>query len=117
MERSPGKSTTDGAQSQAPDVLGITANCPNCPRWQNKYAKAKQTLAATLEKLQAANVRKEKVDRALNKELGKTHNILCQVYISFLKNVGPSLSILNEILVCFLIQARGILEQANQAGH
>ena len=48
-------------------------------RWENKYVKAKQTLAATLEKLQAANVRKEKVDRALSKELGKTHNILSQV--------------------------------------
>lgn len=68
-------------EKQVPDVLGITPNCPNCPRWQNKYAKAKQTLAATLEKLQAANLRKEKVDRALNKELGKTHNILCQVFL------------------------------------
>ena len=64
-----------------PDVLqpGTTTDCVNCPRWQNKYHKAKQTLAVALEKLQAANVRKEKVDRALSKELGKTHNILCQV--------------------------------------
>lgn len=61
-----------------PDVLNST-NCVNCNRWENKYVKAKQTLAATLEKLQAANVRKEKVDRALSKELGKTHNILSQV--------------------------------------
>ena len=62
----------------SPDVLN-SSNCANCPRWQNKYIKAKQTLAATLEKLQAANMRKDKVDRALSKELGKTHNILCQV--------------------------------------
>ncbi len=42
-----------------------------------------------MEKLKAANIRKEKVDRALNKELGKTHSVLCQ--------------------------ARGLLEQANQS--
>lgn len=66
----------------SPDVLN-TSSCANCPRWQNKYIKAKQTLAATLEKLQAANLRKEKVDRALNKELGKTHNILCQVCLFY----------------------------------
>jgi len=74
--------------TSAPDVLGTTTttnDCPNCPKWQIKYSKAKQTLAATLEKLQAANARKEKVDRALNKELGKTHNILCQVNHIFIR--------------------------------
>uniref|UniRef100_A0A0N8E3C9 Golgin subfamily A member n=1 Tax=Daphnia magna TaxID=35525 RepID=A0A0N8E3C9_9CRUS len=74
----------------SPDVLN-SSGCASCTRWENKYIKAKHTLAATLEKLQAANVRKEKVDRALNKELGKTHNILCQ--------------------------ARGLLEQANHGSH
>lgn len=75
-----------------PDVLqpGTTTDCVNCPRWQSKYLKAKQTLAATLEKLQAANVRKEKVDRALSKELGKTHNILCQVIFMLTENVIKS---------------------------
>lgn len=78
---------TERDESQTVDALA--GQCANCQIFQTKYFKAKRTLTATLEKLQAANVRKEKVDRVLNKELGKTHNILCQ--------------------------ARGILEKANQA--
>lgn len=84
----------------SPDVLN-TSSCANCPRWQNKYIKAKQTLAATLEKLQAANLRKEKVDRALNKELGKTHNILCQVCL-FYTLFYIEIWMLNTIVLCRL---------------
>lgn len=94
----------------SPDVLN-SSSCVNCNRWENKYIKAKQTLAATLEKLQAANVRKEKVDRALNKELGKTHNILSQVNVYRLNYVNTCKHLFS------VLQARGLLEQANHAGN
>lgn len=86
---SPKAETRLHQEGLSPDILN-SSSCANCPRWQNKYVKAKQTLAATLEKLQAANLRKDKVDRALNKELGKTHNILCQVYYLLLLSISKN---------------------------
>ena len=86
--------------SPSPDVLSAVsrhtqpeplATCDHCAKWQNKYSKAKQSLAATLEKLQAASLRREKMDRGLKKELGKTHTVL--------------------------LQTRGIIEQVTQVKH
>ena len=67
-----------GNQNAVAAAAVAVAACAECETLRRKYSRAKVTLAATLEKLQAANVRKDKVDRALSKELGKTQSVLSQ---------------------------------------
>ena len=69
----------------------MAAGCPNCPKWKAKYSRAKQELIEVSEKLRMSNARKEKVDRAVSKQVGLSRAALCK--------------------------ARGILEQANDSNH
>jgi len=69
----------------------MVTGCPNCPKWKAKYGRAKQELLEVSEKLRASNLRKEKVDRAVTKQVGLSRAALCK--------------------------ARGILEQGNDSNH
>ena len=59
-------------------LLAAESSCPNCPKLQKKYAKAKQELKELGEKLQKSNLSKEKFDQALRKQAGLSRNTLCQ---------------------------------------
>ena len=67
------------------------ADCANCPKWKAKYGRAKQELNQLNEKLRASNLRKEKVDRAVIKQVGLSR--------------------------ATLTAARGILEQEDSSHH
>jgi len=79
----------ENPQMRSGDVAA--ADCANCPKWKAKYGRAKQELNQLNEKLRASNLRKEKVDRAVIKQVGLSR--------------------------ATLTAARGILEQEDSSHH